>query len=79
MLTPNTVAPSWRVKLLKRLLPLNVAVLTGCSASFPSGTPKVPEPSADLMQPAPTGSELLGRVSENMSRWEGMLRDGLIK
>lgn len=34
---------------------------------------------ADLMQPIPTGSELLGRVSDDMSSWEKMLLDGLTK
>ncbi|CAB3699514.1 Uncharacterised protein [Achromobacter denitrificans] len=76
---PNTVAPSWREKLLKGLLPLSVAALTGCSASLPSGAPKLPAPARDLMQPAPTGSELLDRVSDDMSRWEKMLHDGLTR
>ncbi len=79
MLMPNTAAPSWREKLLKRLLPFSVAGLTGCCASLPSGAPKLPQPAADLMRPAPTGSELLGRVSNDMSSWERMLRDGLTK
>ncbi len=79
MLMPNTVAPCWRVKLLKRLLPLSVAALTGCCASLPSGAPKLPTPAADLMQPAPTGSELLDRVSGDMSNWEKMLLDGLTR
>ena len=79
MLMPNTAAPSWRARLLKRLLPLSVAALTGCCASLPSGAPKLPAPAADLMQPAPTGSELLDRVSGDMSSWERMLLDGLTK
>ncbi len=79
MLMPNTVAPCWREKLLKRLLPLSVAALTGCCASSPSGTPKLPAPAADLMQPAPTGLELLDRVSDDMSSWETRLLDGLTK
>ena len=79
MLMPNTVAPSWREKLLKRLLLLSVAGLTGCSASLPSGAPKLPAPAADLMQPAPTGSELLDRVSADMGSWEKMLHDGLTR
>ncbi|CAB3728715.1 hypothetical protein LMG1873_04607 [Achromobacter piechaudii] len=76
MLMPNTEAPCWRAKLLKRLLLLSVAGLTGCCASLPSGAPKLPQPAADLMLPAPTGSELLGRVSGDMSSWEKMLLDG---
>jgi len=53
--------------------------LMGCSGSLPSGAPKLPAPAADLMLPAPTGSELLGRVSDDMSSWEKMLLDGLTK
>ena len=79
MLMPNTVAPCWRERLLKRLLLLSVAGLTGCCASLPSGAPKLPATAADLMQPAPTGSELLGRVSDDMSSWEKMLLDGLTR
>ncbi|CAB3931666.1 hypothetical protein LMG6000_02268 [Achromobacter insolitus] len=79
MLMPNTAAPSWRVKLLRRLLPLSAAALTGCCGSLPSGAPKLPAPAADLMQPAPTGSELLDRVSDDMSSWEKMLLDGLTR
>lgn len=79
MLMPNTAAPSWREKLLKRLLLLSVTALTGCCASLPSGAPKLPEPAADLMLPAPTGSELLDRVSGDMNSWEKMLLDGLTK
>ncbi len=79
MLMPNTAAPSWRERLLKRLLLLSVAGLMGCSGSLPSGAPKLPAPAADLMLPAPTGSELLGRVSDDMSSWEKMLLDGLTK
>lgn len=76
---PNTAALSWRARLLKRLWPLSVAVLTGCCSNLPAGVPKLPEPAADLMQPAPTGSELLGRVSGSMSAWEKMLQDGLTR
>ena len=79
MLMPIIVAPSWRVRLLKRLLPLSVAALMGCSASLPRGAPRLPAPAADLMQPAPTGSELLDRVSADMSSWEKMLLDGLTR
>lgn len=79
MLMPNTAAPCWPARLLKKLLLLSVAVLTGCCGSLPSGGPRLPEPAADLMQPAPTGSELLGRVSANMSSWEKMLLDGLTR
>lgn len=79
MLMPNTAAPSWRVKLLKGLLLLSVAGLTACSGSLPSGAPKLPAPAADLMQPAPTGSELLDRVSGDMRSWEKTLLDGLTR
>ncbi|KNY10713.1 hypothetical protein AKG08_13600 [Achromobacter piechaudii] len=79
MLMPNTAVPYWREKLLKRLLLLSVAGLTGCSASLPSGAPRMPQTAADLTQLAPTGSELLGRVSDDMPNWEKMLLDGLTK
>ncbi len=76
---PNTVAPSWRERLLKRLLLLSVAALTGCSASLPSGAPRLPAPAADLMQPAPTGSEYSDSVLQNMKAWAEKLDGWLIK
>lgn len=42
-------------------------------------TPGIPAPAGDLMAPEPTGSEYLSSVSENMSRWEQMLHDLVIK
>lgn len=77
MLMLNAAAPHRREKLLKKLLPLSVAALTGCCASLPSGAPTLPALAADLMQPAPTGSGLLDRVSGDMSNWEKTLLDGL--
>jgi len=69
----NTAAPCWRVKLLKRLLPLSVLVLTGCSTSY-AVAPRLPAPAADLMAPEPTGSQYLEAVSRNMSDWAEMLQ-----
>ena len=59
-------------------VPLSLA-LTGCSSSSPSGVPRLPAPAQDLMAPAPTGSKLLGRVSQNMSDWAEKLQGGSIK
>lgn len=95
MLMPYTVAPSWRDRLSKPRIPrcwlmwllLTSALLglTGCSSSIAT-VPRLPEPAADLLRPAPTGSEYLGSVSDelkasrdDLTRWEKMLRDGLIK
>lgn len=68
MLMPNTVAPCWRVKLQKLAWLLPVLSLTGCFAPM-AGIPRIPEPAADLMKPAPTGSEVLQRATRNMETW----------
>ncbi len=53
----NTVVPSWRARLRKLAWLLPVLSLTACSAP-PAVIPRIPEPAADLMKPAPTGSEV---------------------
>ena len=58
------------------LLPL--AALGGCCSSYAT-VPKLPQPAADLMEPAPTGSEYLESVLADLSRWEGTLQDSLTK
>ncbi len=35
----------------------------------PAVIPRIPEPAADLMKPAPTGSEVLQRATRNMETW----------
>jgi len=69
----NTVAPCWRVKLLKKLSLLSALALTGCSSSY-AVAPRLPMPAADLMTPEPTGSEYLQAVSRNMSDWAETLQ-----
>ncbi len=54
---PNTAAPCWRARLRKLAWLLPALSLTACSAP-PAVIPRIPEPAADLMKPAPTGSEV---------------------
>lgn len=72
---PNTVVPCWRERLRKLAWLLPVLTLTGCSAP-PAVIPRIPEPAADLMRPAPTGSEVLQRATRNMETWLPMPQDG---
>ncbi len=58
MLMPNTAAPCWRARLRKLAWLLPALSLTACSAP-PAVIPRIPEPAADLMKPAPTGSEVI--------------------
>lgn len=74
----NTAAPCWPAKLFKRLLPLSVLVLMGCSTNY-AVAPRLPTPAADLMTPEPTRSEYLEAVPRNMSAWEAMLQDSPTK
>ncbi len=75
---PNTVVPSWRARLQKLAWLLPVLTLTGCSAPT-AVIPRIPEPAADLMRPAPTGSEVLQRATRTMETWLPMQQDGLTK
>ncbi|SAI72257.1 Uncharacterised protein [Bordetella trematum] len=89
----NAGGPCWRGKLSKRnwssqigIVPLLLLALTGCAANLPSGTPRLPAPAADLMQPAPTGSAYLESVSaelkaldDDLARWEKTLQAGPTK
>ncbi|AKP89331.1 hypothetical protein Axylo_1822 [Achromobacter xylosoxidans] len=75
MLMPNTVVPSWRARLRKLAWLLPVLTLTACSAP-PAVIPRIPEPAADLMKPAPTGSEVLQRATRNMETWLPTPQDG---
>ncbi len=45
------------------------AVLAREAAKTPAVIPRIPEPAADLMKPAPTGSEVLQRATRNMETW----------
>ena len=38
--------------------------------------PRLPEPAADLMEPAPTGSAVLQRATQHMETWLQMLQGG---
>lgn len=76
--TPNTVGQCWPGRLCNVILWLCAVSLTGCSAPMVV-TPRIPEPAADLMQPAPTGSEVLQRATGNMQTWQQMLQDGPTK
>lgn len=75
MLMPNIVVPSWRARLRKLAWLLPVLTLTGCSAPTVV-IPRIPEPAADLMRPAPTGSEVLQRATQHMETWLQMLQGG---
>lgn len=93
MLKQTTVAPCWRANGLKQrtrawlataLLPS--LVLTGCGVRLSKGTPRLPAPPAELMEPVPTGSAYLESVSlelkaldDDLARWEEMLRDSLTR
>ncbi len=72
----NTVVPSWRARLRKLAWLLPVLSLTACSAP-PAVIPRIPEPAADLMKPAPTGSEV--RATRNMGTWLPTQQDGLTR
>ncbi len=74
----NTVVPSWRARLRKLAWLLPVLSLTACSAP-PAVIPRIPEPAADLMKPAPTGSEVLQRATRNMGTWLPTQQDGLTR
>ncbi len=63
----NTVVPSWRARLRKLAWLLPVLSLTACSAP-PAVIPRIPEPAADLMKPAPTGSEV-GDLASDAAGW----------
>ncbi len=43
--------------------------LAAARAEPPAVIPRIPEPAADLMKPAPTGSEVLQRATRNMETW----------
>ncbi|PJM89058.1 hypothetical protein CV044_12075 [Achromobacter ruhlandii] len=75
---PNTVVPSWRARLRKLAWLLPVLSLTACSAP-PAVIPRIPEPAADLMRPAPTGSEVLQRATRNMETWLSTQQGGPTK
>ncbi len=66
----NTVVPSWRARLRKLAWLLPVLSLTACSAP-PAVIPRIPEPAADLMKPAPTGSEVAeyGDLASDAAGW----------
>lgn len=69
------MVPSWRARLRKLAWLLPVLTLTACSAP-PAVIPRIPEPAADLMRPAPTGSEVLQRATQNMETWLPTQQDG---
>ncbi len=66
--------------------------LTGCCNSIAT-VPRLPDPAADLMRPAPTGSEYLESVSvelkasrdelqqtqADLAKWQSTLQGGLTK
>ncbi len=68
----NTVVPSWRARLRKLAWLLPVLSLTACSAP-PAVIPRIPEPAADLMKPAPTGSEVAG-WADQVNGLQGYIR-----
>lgn len=76
--TQITVAPCWRV--MRRWLAylMLAANLTACCAPM-AVTPRIPPPAADLMIPAPTGSEVSQRATQSTQSWLEMLQDGPIK
>ncbi len=69
---PNTAAPCWRARLRKLAWLLPALSLTACSAP-PAVIPRIPEPAADLMKPAPTGSEVCyaeyGDLATDAAEW----------
>ncbi|WP_269497862.1 hypothetical protein [Castellaniella sp. S9] len=74
-LMPNIGVRFLPARLWSVILSLCVVNLTGCSAPMVV-TSRIPEPAADLMQPAPTGSEVLQRATGNMQTWLQMLQSG---
>lgn len=73
--TPNTVGPCWPARLRRVILSLCAAgLMSGCADTVV--IPRIPAPAADLMQPVPTGSEVLQRATGNMQTWQQMLHDG---
>jgi len=72
----NTAVPCWRVKLRNAICLAFALALTGCSASKPASVPRLPDPAADLMEPAPTGSAVLQRATQHMETWLQMLQGG---
>ncbi len=73
--TPAFVAPSWPARLQRVTWPLLATVLTGCSATM-AVTPRIPPPAPELMEPTPTGSEVLQRATQSMESWHQMLLSG---
>lgn len=67
--------PYWRARLRRVILLLPVAVLMGCSAPM-AVTPRIPQPAPELMEPTPTGSEVLQRATQHMETWHKMLLSG---
>ncbi|WP_368640571.1 hypothetical protein ABRZ04_05160 [Castellaniella ginsengisoli] len=76
--TQSTGGPCWPARLRNVILWLLAVSLTGCSAPM-AVTPRIPAPAADLMQPVPTGSEVLQRATGNMQTWQQMLQSGPTK
>lgn len=75
---PNTGGPSWPARLRRVILSLCAAgLMSGCADTVV--IPRIPEPAADLMQPVPTGSEVLQRATGNMQTWQQMLQSGQTK
>ncbi len=68
---PNTAAPCWRARLRKLAWLLPALSLTACSAP-PAVIPRIPEPAADLMKPAPTGSEVATDAAEWADQVNGL-------